>query len=453
MPHFQIKQSSNLTLTSHAGLALIGQCFEAAQVEAVIDPKLPVSKGMTTSDVVKSMVGLLCIGKSDYEAIEPFRDDRFFKQALNLGKVPGSVWLRQRIDDAAAKLRETTDELSLRLLTRTNAPITPDGRFVCCDIDVFTMDNSGTKKEEVSRTYQGFDGYAPIAAYLGNEGWNIGLELRPGKQHSAKETNYFLDRVFPKVARLVAPEHAILHRVDSGFDSVELLFRYEHERERLAKLDRQMDYIVKWNPRSEDREAWVARASEEDAFKEVRPGKICAMLDTKIMRKFEKEQRQLRLITQVTLRTRDKKGQYLIEPEVEIEGWWTSMEDSPVTVIKYYQRHGTHEQFHSEFKTDLDLERLPSGKFDSNDAILHLAMFAYNCLRLLGQLGLTGKISPVRHPAKRRRLKTVLQEIMNRAAKYVEHARYHILDFGCTAPVHCGIIAALQARLWKADGT
>ncbi len=43
MLHFQIKQSINLPLTSHAGLALIGECFEAAQVESVIDPKLPVS--------------------------------------------------------------------------------------------------------------------------------------------------------------------------------------------------------------------------------------------------------------------------------------------------------------------------------------------------------------------------------------------------------------------------
>jgi hypothetical protein len=131
MPHFQIKQSSNLTLTSHAGLALVGQCCEVAQIEDVIDSKLQVSKGMKTSDVVKSMVSLLCIGKSDYEAIEAFRDDRFFKRALNLEKTPSSVWLRQRLDAIAVKLRESTDEMSMRLLTRTNAPITPDGRFVC----------------------------------------------------------------------------------------------------------------------------------------------------------------------------------------------------------------------------------------------------------------------------------------------------------------------------------
>jgi len=65
----------------------------------------------------------------------------------------------------------------------------------------------------------------------------------------------------------------------------------------------------------------------------------------------------------------------------------------------------THERYHSEFKSDLDLERLPSGKFDCNDLNLQCAVLASNSLRPIGQLGLTGEISPVRHPAKRR-LKT-----------------------------------------------
>ncbi len=55
------------------------------------------------------------------------------------------------------------------------------------DIDVFPMDNSGTKQEGVSRTYHGYDGYAPIATYVGTEGWCVGCELREGKQHSQKE--------------------------------------------------------------------------------------------------------------------------------------------------------------------------------------------------------------------------------------------------------------------------
>ena len=69
-----------------------------------------------------------------------------------------------------------------------------------------------------------------------------------------------------------------------------------------------------------------------------------------------------------------------------------------------YQDHGTSEQFHSEFKTDLDIERLPSGKFDTNDLVLAFGVFAYNILRFIGLIGLTGEVAPLRHPAKRRPL-------------------------------------------------
>ncbi|MDM7480719.1 MAG: hypothetical protein P3W96_001695, partial [Halomonas sp.] len=59
-----------------------------------------------------------------------------------------------------------------------------------------------------------------------------------------------------------------------------------------------------------------------------------------------------------------------------------------------------------------------------------LAQLAYNILRLMGQLGMTGELSPVRHPAKRRRIRTVLQELVHRAALVIHKARQIILDFG-----------------------
>ena len=58
----------------------------------------------------------------------------------------------------------------------------------------------------------------------------------------------------------------------------------------------------------------------------------------------------------------------MLVPEITLEGWTTSLpaEFSANDIISLYAGHGTHEQFHSEFKTDLDLTRLPSGKFDTN---------------------------------------------------------------------------------------
>jgi len=453
MPRFEVKQSAKLHLTSHSGLALIGQCCAAAQVELVIDPKLPVSQGMKTSDVIKSMVGLLSLGKSDFEAIEPFRDDRFFKEALGLSKIPSSAWIRQRLDAKGAILREHTDELTLRLIERCQAPISAHQGFICCDIDTFVMNNCSTKKEGVSRTYQGVDGYTPIAAYLGNEGWNIGLELRAGKQHSASETHFFLQRVFPRIDRLLvkrsSSDDKVLLRMDSGFDGANLLFMQAEEKDRWAKQGRSFDFITKWNPRKQDKTAWVKQVEQAGVFVEMRPGKRVGQISMDVQRAWKKDKRTFRLVVAVTERTIDKKGQVLIEPQIELQGWWTSLSESEDKVIELYKHHGTHEQFHSEIKTDLDLERLPSGKFDTNDAIVHLASFAYNCLRLLGQLGLTGEITPIGHPAKRRRLKTVLQEIMYRAAKFITHARRLVLDFGRGVAAHTKVFIAVQQHLLR----
>lgn len=449
MPYFEMKESRR-QLTSYAGLSLIGQCFEVAGAAPWLDGHLPVSGGMKTSDIAKSMIGLLSLGKNDFDAIEPFRKDRFFREALDISKVPSAEWLRQRLNAVGGELREHTDELSVRLIGRAKAPITAHNGYVRLDFDTFTMDNSGTKKEEVSRTYQGFDGYTPIAAYLGNEGWGIGLELRPGSQHSARDTECFLERVFPRVERLVPASEKVLSVADSGFDGACLLFAHDDEKRRYRRLGRSFDWIVKWNPRKRKKEDWVAHANQSGAsWRETRPGKREALFDLNVERAWQGERRSFRLAVKVTERTIDKKGQHLLVPDVDVEGWWTSLAEAQDKVIAHYAYHGTHEQFHSEIKTDLDMERLPSGKFATNDAVLHLGMFAYNCLRLIGQLGLTGEISPVKHPAKRRRLRTVLQEVMYRAAQFIAKARKLILDFGACArhmvPVFVHVQGCLRA--------
>ena len=324
MPRFEVKQTGKLNLTSYSGLALIGQCCQAAQVEAVIDPRLPVSQGMRTSDIVKSMVGLLSLGKSDFEAIEPFRGDRFFKEALNLSKVASSVWIRQRRDAHGAELRELTDELSLRLIERTEAPITAHQGYVCCDIDTFVMDNSNTRKEHVGRTDQRVEGYTPIAAYLGNEVWNI---VRAGSQHSSFEADGFLQRIFPRIERLVTQrcpaEAKVLLRQDSGFDGA--LFMQAAEKDRWASQGGSFDFITQWNPRAQDKDAWVARTDAAGAFVETRPGKRVGLLSLTVERTWQRHIRNFRLVVQATERTSDKRGQRLLAPEIDLQGWWTSL--------------------------------------------------------------------------------------------------------------------------------
>ncbi len=73
--------------------------------------------------------------------------------------------------------------------------------------------------------------------------------------------------------------------------------------------------------------------------------------------------------------------------------------------------------------------------------------FAYKCLCLLGQLGLTEEIVPICHSAKRSQLKTVLLEEMYRVAMFVAHVRRLVLDFGRGLASHEAFVALLDRLL------
>jgi len=53
-----------------------------------------------------------------------------------------------------------------------------------------------------------------------------------------------------------------------------------------------------------------------------------------------------------------------------------------------------------------------------------------NILRLIGQRGLLGDDAPVRHAAKRRRIRTVMQELIYRAGRIIASGRRLILGLG-----------------------
>ena len=426
MQHFQISQSDKETYVTHSGFALVGLALKHSGIAKLLK-KIPYRHGASHADCIKSYIGLLCIGKSDFDAIENRRQDRYFKTALGIKKVPSAPTLRQRFDRLAEKFIPLVDAASIELISALKAPVTPLSiGHVALDIDVFPMDNSRTKKQSVSRTYKGYDGYAPLAAYLGNEGWCLSCELREGKQHCQKEFIYALERIVPRARSLT--DKPLLMRLDSGHDARENRFW-------LAEQD--VDFLIKWNPRAQDMTVWMDVADDLGSWQQVRDGKRICIFDEQDSEEYCGETRSFRKVTRLTERTIDKHGQRLLIPDIRLEGWWTTLDEKTAdneAVIALYKDHATSEQFHSEFKTDLDIERLPSGKFDTNDLVMAQAVIAYNILRWIGLIGLLGDVSPVRHPAKRRRLKTVMQELMYLAARMIETGRALKLKFSKHCP-------------------
>lgn len=433
MKRFILEQSSDEIYTDCSGLALVGLCINRySNLSGVIsrvsenDNKL-----ISDTDLFRSYLGLLCTGKSDYEAVTPMREDCYFQEALGIEQVPSSETLRQRFDHDADMLQKAARKCSINLLKNADVPITPlDTGHIPLDIDVFPMDNSGTRKEHVGRTYKGCDGYAPVAAYLGMEGWCLETELRPGTQHSQENFLPFLKRVIEQARILTGKK--LLVRLDSAHDAVDNLADLRHRAG--------VSSIIKWNPRREDVAPLCRRAFKEGAVSEPRKGKRVALLKTRKRRDHNGRRLYFTRVVRVIERTIDKYGQFLLEPDIRIEGWWTDLNFSPEKIIVLYENHGLSEQFHSEFKTDLDLERLPSGKFATNALIMTLGAFSYNILKVIGQFGLLGKNAPIRHPAKRRRIKTVLQELIYVAARVIRTGNRIRLRFSSHCPVYPSVV-------------
>jgi hypothetical protein len=438
MVTFQLEQSQE-NLSSHSGLALFGATLAGSQLANKLNqielPKAKQEPHISHNDVIVSYIGLLGLGQSDYEAIEPFRDDEAgFKLLLDLGAVPSCATLRQRLNQLAempdaADLLLMLKEESMSILKSKKVVLTPTLRdLVPLDIDVSPFDNSKSHKEDVSRTYKGFDGYSPILAYIGPEGYMVNVELRPGKQHCQKETPAFLRETLILVRQLTAAP--LLVRLDSGNDAADNLGVF---------IEAGVDFIIKRNLRKEDKGAWLAIAKLLGDFTQSRPGKFVYRGDVSLKKSLvlngKKTDHWIRCVFEITERTLNAQGQHLLMPDIEVDTYWVSLPDDPVeTIIEQYHDHATSEQYHAEFKGEIDLERLPSGKFKTNQLVLHCALLAYNNLRLIGQLANVGDAIPLRKPAHRRRLKTVIQNLMYLASRVVRHARRFKLSFGCHSP-------------------
>ena len=238
--------------------------------------------------MLRSYLGLLTQGKSDFDAIENFRGETFFKTALGIALLPSSPTLRQRMDAKDSEVFEFVAPMIETLLTRER----PDYGVLPCgwlplDEDTFAMDNGRTAKEGVGRTCAGVDGYCPLAAYLGRYGICLELALRPGVQHSAKETDFNLERVIPMAQTLTD------------------------------------DSATTWTT--------------------PREGKRLTLWEQSVL--IQGVQRPVRRVLRLTERTINAKGQVLIAPHYTLDGWTTTLPHAqfgPQAIIDLYADHGTH---------------------------------------------------------------------------------------------------------------
>ncbi|QJR22697.1 hypothetical protein BREVNS_1947 [Brevinematales bacterium NS] len=376
-------------------------------------------------DIVVGMTFLLAMAKPHFCEIETLRGSEFFSSFFERKEPPSEEILRQRLDEKDDAFRKVILEENNHLIAKKGrisfyveeGPSSQKRMFVPLDIDTSPFDNSETKKEGVSRTYTGVYGYSPIFAYLGEkEGFCIHAELRKGSAHMLCDGGKFIRESIQKAKQILEQkqkkEVKILVRMDSAADSEEIIRLCQEEG---------VDFIIKKNPRQEDLFTYVemARNSQTAICKKPRDGKT-------VYRDRISVRDGLYLVYEVVLREADPDGKVLLFPEVEFSGYWTSIPNVE-EVIKLYRGHATSEQFHSEFKTDMGLERFPSGKFETNHTVLVLAILTFNILKLIG-LSSFGHYPPESRGLYRLRIRTIIQDLIYLAIRFVKKGEKKIVQ-------------------------
>lgn len=423
---------SNERLITPSGLNIIGGMLGKSDFVKRCN-RIPVDKKRSEAqikdgDVLLSYIGLLCQGKVEFEAVREMQDDPdFYESALGITRsIPSAETLRQRMDDIGSSLRPQILEANVDMFRAHGVePSALETGEVPVDIDVTPMDNSKSHKEGVSRTYKGFDGYAPPMAYIGTEGFLVNTELHEGSQHCQKGMPEFLKETLHLSHKMT--DKQLLIRMDSGNDA----------KENLGILLEDGDwFIVKRNlRRGETKDDWLKLVQEccKD-IRNPREGKTVYIGSSwkdieYVTNDGELKTICMRIVYEVIERSIDKRGQILMETDVEVNTFWTNLGWTDDEIIASYHAHGECEQYHSEIKTDMDVERLPSGKFETNELVLELTIIAYNLLRMIGQESLKHKPDQKKR-VRRRRIRTVIGNMILLASHVTTHARETLMAIG-----------------------
>lgn len=408
-------ETTKKVLVNHSGLVFVAKYLNDVYFFSRINKisKIKKNSGVISDyDIIKTCIALICLGKTDFEDVELYRDDKYFKKVLNLHTVPSSSTLRQRLESYGSKmwtvLRETNAEWLQKHIADETIEINKVP-YIILESDVTPMDNSGSKKEGVSKTYKLFEGFAPMMSYFGKSGFMINNELREGSCHSNCEGT---DKYFEETIGLTKQlgSYPLLAIMDSGNDDSKLILDFK-------KLG--AEFIIKRNLRREGIDKYKEYAMANGQKKASKRYDGCTLYYSNWEREVEGEKIPISVVA--TEYKKDRKGLDYLMPQYDVEVYWNSLNLEAEQVEELYHQHGTSEQYHSEFKSDLDMERLPSGKFESNYGFMLLGMLAFNLLRFLGkELLVTGLVPGKR--GLRLRIRTVLQNIMYMACQYVSKA-------------------------------
>lgn len=392
----------------------MGELMRISDIDSTCAKRESPNYQVAEKDILRCLGGLIGIDKVGFDHVRQFKNSDFFATALGIGRVPSEATLRQRFEAMSLDhdVHDAMPMCPVRMLRKLDFKprhvSVPHFVGVRIDTDSTILDNSDTKKEGIAKGYSGVVGYAPVCSFL-EGGLIVGAKLCPGNHHPLHEGALDVHAgVRSRVRKLTKAR--LLWVDDVAFDDAALM---------TARTQAGDSFITRHNLRREKTKIFINLAMQEGQSHSPRPGKT---VYTGCTRRDREGIGSVRLVYEVIERT-SKKGQTLLLPEYKVFSVWTDLEKvSDADILRLYRDRGTCEQYFAELKSELDLERLPSGKFSVNELFFQLGVLVNNMLRVLGESLLDSGIIGLKK-ATRRRLRTIMQGMMYLGGRFVRHAR------------------------------
>ena len=121
----KIEQSTTEFYTPVAGLYFVGHAINKQTKLAKSLRKIKKRHGIANIDLIRTYSGLLAQGKSDFDAVDNYRHDDWFKRSMGIKQMPSSSRLRQRFNEDATRLIPLIEDSLTEVLLNFKAPVTP----------------------------------------------------------------------------------------------------------------------------------------------------------------------------------------------------------------------------------------------------------------------------------------------------------------------------------------
>jgi len=407
------------TITSHAGLALLGEFCVGMDLLRVLDRCLPEpgsGAGYQASEYAFSLVLMLAGGGRSLEDLRELRDDEGLKELLPLKRVPSSDatgdWLRRLgAINGLVGLAKANRQFLKRGLKR-------DG------IKKYTLDVDATgiaaQKESAAMTYKGYTGYMPMVGNLAENGLIVGDEFREGNESPGSRNLEFIKYCMAQMPR---GKRIKALRADAASYQAKI-FNFCNENGMGFAIGADLDEAV----------VRAIKSLPEGRWRPYRGGHIAETVHC-----MNETKSAFRLIV-----VRRPYQGALFGQEENLKLCYTAigsnrLQSAEEVMDWYHQRGECSENRIKELKIGFGMERMPCGQSEANAMFFRIGVTAYNICRLF----MFKTLSTGWH---RHQVQTLRWRLFQTAGKVVDHANRVYLK---VSRRFCALFDEIRFRIWE----